>query len=129
MIPRINLHMRAKFGCSQKVVSKKGEGTHTHARAHARTHARARAHTHTHTHTHTQGHCNFIIIIVDVFYHKLIGGHYCLLGWSLMSQNKWILAIFLTSECKLYLSKVEYFKVFSKKKTFTNTPPHQLPLV
>ena len=57
------------------------------------------------------------------FYRKLIGGHYCFLGWSLMSQNEWIFAIFLTSECKLYLSKVEYFKVFSKKKVVTNTPP------
>ena len=29
---RINPHMRAKFGCSQKVVSKKGGGTDRHTR-------------------------------------------------------------------------------------------------
>ncbi len=95
--------------------------THTHTHTHARTHARtpARTHTHTHAHTHTKGHCNFIIIIVDVFYQKLIGGHYCLLGWSLLSQNEWILAIFLTSECKL---KWNIFKCFLKKR-WTLIPP------
>ena len=84
----------------RRLCRKRGVQTRTHARTHAR----------------TKGHCNFIIIIVDVFYQKLIGGHYCLLGWSLLSQNEWILAIFLTSECTLYFAKWNILKYFLKKR-------------
>ena len=58
---------------------------------------------------------------VDVFYQKLIGGHYCLPWWSLMPQNEWILAIFLTSECKL---KWNIFKCFLKKRWTLKALPH-----
>ena len=43
--PSLPPHMRAKFGCSQTVMSKKGGYTHAHTRTRTRTR----------THTHTQG--------------------------------------------------------------------------
>ena len=121
---RINPHMRAKFGCSQRVVSKKGRYRHTETQTHRHTDTQ----THRHTDTHTKGHCSFIIVDGLAF----ISGMLILLSLNRPGAYQIVHLFFINNQTFFFRETEEiagflHTLVITTGEPLSNDHPHQRP--